>query len=67
MKRTRHLGAGLVLLAVLFAGAAYVIYFVSDAHGHGLASGDQHAITALIVAAGCSALGSAWCFRRGRG
>ncbi|MGB0205570.1 MAG: hypothetical protein ACPF9K_11045 [Neptuniibacter sp.] len=35
------------LIALLSALAAYAIYFISDAHGHGLASNDRLAIYAL--------------------
>lgn len=50
---TRRRGAALVLagLRVVLGASACAIWFVSSAHGHGLAAPDQRAIAGLSV--GC--------------
>ena len=48
--RTLLLPAVLLILALLLGLLAAAIWMVSDAHGHGLASGDRRAIMVLTVA-----------------
>ncbi len=45
----RYLPALLLALAAVLGLVAYAIWFVSDAHGHGLAYPDRRAIILLTV------------------
>ncbi len=61
MRHKKNLiAAALALVALVAAGISYLIYLVSSAHGHGLASSDRNAIFALAILAVASAAGSAW-------
>ena len=57
----------LSLTSVLSFGLAAFILRVSNAHGHGLASGDRRAVI-LLVATGVVCVGGAiWGYRKRRG
>ena len=59
------LPAILLASASLFGLLAAAIWVVSDAHGHGLTSGDRNAIVALVlVAVASSVVGALVLFRR---
>lgn len=64
-KRSRR-AIALGALSALSAIAAYAIHFVSDGHGHGLASPDRVAIWALSLVAAGSAAGVLWILIRRR-
>jgi hypothetical protein len=51
MRKKLLWGFLLFLIALLLVIAAYAIYVISDAHGHGLASDDRFAIYALVLIA----------------
>ncbi|MDH3272178.1 MAG: hypothetical protein OEN56_12640 [Gemmatimonadota bacterium] len=48
------------VVAVLCFAAAAAIWFVSDAHGHGLATGDRRAIIGLSLAGALSIIAALW-------
>ncbi len=58
----------LLAVAILTGPAAYALWFVSGAHGHGLASTDRAAIFGLSSASALSLVGAyvSWVRSRGR-
>jgi hypothetical protein len=62
----RYLPIILLALAVALGLMAWAIWFISDAHGHGLASADRRAIIVLTVASATALVSAVALFvRRG--
>ena len=60
----RYLALALLVLGVALALLAWGIWFVSDAHGHGLASQDRAAIVVVASASAAALLSAIAAFAR---